>query len=190
MRRLSWAALFVVSTVGAVLAACGETDYTEGFYDKRYGQPDSLRGASPPEPYNTNNPTGDAGGGGTGGLCNGKGPIDGGPCSVSFKTQLMPLFVEKCASPSCHGAPAGAKPQVDRENADKTYQNFISQKPITGKPYVDPCTLDKTASSITCNLAATNSCGNAMPLGAAGSLGTQPIYTLTDTWLACGAPNN
>jgi hypothetical protein len=29
-----------------------------------------------------------------------------------------------------------------------------------------------------------------MPLGAAGSLGTQPIYTLTDTWLACGAPNN
>lgn len=168
----------------AAVIACGETDYTAGVYDKRYSNPPTSD--DPPEPFTAG---GGGGGGADGGLCDGAGPIDGGPCTVSFKTDLMPLLISSCGSATCHGVPAGAKPLMDRESGDKTYDNFLAQKPITNKPYIDVCSTDKTKSGISCNLAATP-CGNGMPYGAAGSLATSDLVTKIDTWLACGAPRN
>lgn len=188
MKRLTWALVLSMTTATFLVIACGETDYTAGVYDKRYGQPESLRSATPPGPFGG----AAAGEGGTSDptkVCSGAGPIDGGPCTVSFKTTLLPLFIQNCGSPSCHGVPAGAKPQMDPANPNTTYANFVAQQAITGKPYVNPCTLDKTASSIVCNMAMAP-CGTGMPLPAPGSFATQAISTQTDTWLACGAPNN
>ncbi len=193
MKRLTWALLFgIACATTTAVVACGETDYTAGVYDKRYGQPDSLRGASPPEGYNSASDGGDAAtGGNPSALCQGKGPVDGGTCSVSFKTTLLPLYIASCGSVSCHGVPNGAKPQMDPASPDITWANFVSQKPITGKPYVNPCSTDKTSASIVCNMAAAGaSCGTGMPLSSPGSLATMPIVTQTDTWLACGSPNN
>ncbi len=181
-------ALLMVSTGVAAIVACGETDYTAGKYDKRYAGPEALSGKIPPEQID---PAGVGGGdgGAEAGLCNGAGPIDGGPCTVSFKDTLMPLLITACGSATCHGVPAGAKPQMDRASAAVTYANFLAQKPIDSKPYIDVCSTDKAKSGLACNIAATP-CGNGMPYGAAGSIATSPLATQIDTWLACGAPNN
>jgi hypothetical protein len=191
MKRLTWALLFGIAfaTTTAVVA-CGETDYTAGVYDKRYGQPGP--GWKVPDYYDPTNDGGDAAtGGNPAKLCDGKGPVDGGACTVSFKTTLMPLYIAGCGSATCHGVPNGAKPQMDPASPDITWANFAAQKPITNKPYINPCSTDKTSASIVCNMAAVGaSCGTGMPLAAPGSLATQPIVTQTDTWLACGSPNN
>ncbi len=190
MKRFTSSLIFVVTTAAAAVIACGETDYTAGVYDKRYGPPEALRAVDPPSAYNNSFDGGDAAAAGNPAtICDGGGPIDGGPCAVSFKTTLMPLFITNCGSASCHSAATGVKPKMDPANPDVTWANFVAQQPITGKRYINPCSTDKTASSIVCNMAATP-CGTGMPLPAPGSFAAQPIATQTDIWLACGSPNN
>ncbi len=180
--------LVLVALVGVALA-CGETDYTKGEYDKKYADPDSLRGDFPPDPYNPALDGGDAGAT-VSTLCEG-GTIDAAACTVSFKTDLMPKLIQECGA--CHTA-TGTAPRMDNTSPQATYDNFLLQgrtKPINGKPYINPCSTDKSASTIVCNIAATNPCGNAMPQLTPGVLSKAPtLPTLLDTWLACGSPNN
>jgi len=173
--------------VGAGIA-CGETDYTAGVYDKKYGRPEGVTSAAP-EPTVVGGSVISGEGGTVGGKCDGGEPPEAGACSVSFANDIMPKLIESCGSATCHATPAGAAPQMDRASAVNTYANFIKQKAIGGKPYIDICTTDKTASGIACNIAGTP-CGTGMPLGGAGSLATSPLATSIDTWLTCGAPNN
>ena len=182
-------ALAGVALVGVALA-CGETDYTKGEYDKKYADPDSLRGDYPPDPYNPALDGGDAGTS-VAALCDGGGPIDGGACTVSFKNDLMPKLIKECGA--CHTA-TGTAPRMDNANAAATYENFLLQgrtKPINGKPYINPCSTDKATSTIACNIAATNPCGLAMPQLTPGVLSKEPtLAAQLDTWLGCGSPNN
>ena len=184
-----WTVWLVLGSVFGVVVACGETDYTKGVYDKKYATPDSLRNANAPDPYN---PALDGGEAGTTGaaLCDGKGPIDGGACTVSFKTDILPKLVTDCGA--CHTATGGITPQIDNASAEKTYANFIKQgqtKPIDNKPYINPCSTDKATSTILCNMSATGTCGQGMPQGKIGQLSTDLAAKL-DTWLTCGSPNN
>ncbi len=174
-----------VACVACVALACGETDYSLGLDNKKYGNPGSLKGELPPPPFDPGNPKAVPPTPAT--LCDGGGPMDGGACSVRFSTDILPKLVAECAT--CHTATGTTLPQIDKANSSKTWENFVKQKRIENKPYINPCSTDKAAASLVCNMAATGACGNRMPYQT--TIGASPqLITAADTWLACGSPNN
>lgn len=197
MRRVALASAVVAAFVAAVTVAC-TTDYQKGLDDPNFGGPNALAGQKQPgattEVLTT--PSGSEGGapGGSTIVCVATGGtlIDGGPCPVSFKNDVLPaLGRSTCTQTACHGGPTPpSPPRIEPSDAPAMWQLFASFKMNAGGlPYINPCEKDKAKSGIACNLYATGFCGVQMPLG--GSPPTpQADIDKIEQWLACGSPNN
>ena len=189
--------LLGVSVVAASFAACG------GEVDTHYGPPSGLTGKSPPLPSGgsgdsgTGNPpvtTGD--GGKPNALCGGNGPVDGGACAVSWKTNIYAKMgavgAWKCADANCHGTFGGNPPYIMGSNSHADYVALTVAK-ITAKPYLNPCSTDPAQSTIACNVGATAPlCGlGPMPFTTNGAT---PLTAAEKadlmTWVASGSPEN
>lgn len=179
------------TTFGAALAvfAC-TTDYQKGLDDPRIGDPNTLENSQQPGPTNEATSTAKGGDGG-GPVCKQNGGTvvtDGGPCTVSFKTDVLGAFNGACTAPTCHGgANPAVPPKINPDDPSGTYATFVGFTMRGGKFYVNSCSQDDKQSGMACNLAATGACGTKMPIG-----GQIPQETITkiETWLKCGAPNN
>lgn len=187
------------STVVAVLSAC-TTDYQKGLDDVNYGPPNALAGTKTPGGSDEFVTGGDGGvvtgssSGGTQPLCqkNGGTPLgDAGTCAVSFKTDILGILGNAgCAQSSdCHGGTNPKyQPRIEPSDGPGTWAVLAGFQLSDGKPYINPCSTDKTKAGMGCNLASTGVCGTKMPLGgtpvAAGDLAK------IETWLGCGSPNN
>jgi|GEM_PF-1245766 len=176
-------------------AAC-TTDYQQGLGDPAYGAPNALENQKPPRPT-LENATAEGGGGSSSGgnvpKCAKAGGtvVDGGPCAVSFKNDVLRIYgaaTPACGSSECHGGKTPiAQPPIDPGLPDDTYAALEGFQ-AAGKPYVNPCSTDPAASSMVCNLrAGAQACGSHMPKG--GQLAEADITTI-ETWVKCGAPNN
>lgn len=174
-----------VAVAGGVwgLAAC-TTDYQKGLDDPRFGGPSALLGEKAPEPPVR---------GGSNVLCVAEGAslVDGGACSVSFSKDVLGIFAEPTCgtATTCHGGSNPAnQPRVAPSDPAATWAIFAGFKLSNGKPYINPCSTDKAASTLVCNLAATGTCGSHMPQ--TGPQISDEDLAKIDTWLACGSPNN
>lgn len=185
-----------LAVVGAVLAvgAC-TTEYQQGKGDPPFGGPNALAGQRPPGATSDN--ATDGGGPasttpGTKPKCvTGGGTLaDAGVCAVSFSKDVLGAFgTAGCANPNCHGgATPRNEPRIEPSDGPAMWQEFQAFTITTGKPYINPCSIEDTpeASTIYCNLLAT-SCGVHMPSG--GQLPPDAV-TKIQTWVKCGAPNN
>jgi hypothetical protein len=193
-RRLSTFAC--VSAGGLALIAACTTDYQKGTEDPNFGAPNALAGQKQPGPTSAN--TSDGGGsGGGGGATNvpecvksGGALVDGGACTVSFKTDILAAFgVANCQTAgSCHGgATPPNQPRIDPGDGPGMWNEFASFKLSTGKPYINPCSTDPAQSTIACNVNLAAPCGTVMP----PAIGLPAdIVAKIDTWLKCGSPNN
>lgn len=181
----------------AVVAAC-TTDYQLGTSDPIYGAPNALENQKPPRPTLE----GTLDGGGTGSSSSGSQPacvkaggtlVDGGPCAVSFKTDILKIMgtaaapSAACSSTDCHGGKSPpAQPSIEPGSPDDTYNGFQGFT-AGGRTYISPCETDPTKTSILCNLQAA-ACGSKMPKGG-GQISAEDLKKIED-WVKCGAPNN
>lgn len=197
MRRVALASAVVASAVALVAVAC-TTDYQKGLDDPNFGDPNALAGQKQPgatsEVASVPSGEGGAGGGGSTIACVASGGtvIDGGPCAVSFKNDVLPaLGRSTCTQTSCHGgATPPTPPRIEPSDAPAMWQLFASFKMNTGNlPYINPCDKDKAKSGIACNLYAVGHCGVQMPLGGTPATPQADIDKI-EQWLACGSPNN
>jgi hypothetical protein len=197
MASTTRALLVLAAAIGgavAVLTAC-ITDYQKGLDDPNYGDPNALAGQRQPGP-SSESVGGGEGGASSGGVsnvvcvANGETLIDGGACDVSFLTDVLGAFGRSnCTSGSgCHqGANPAGLPRIETSDGPGTWAEFAAFKLSDGKPYINPCSTDKTAAGMACNLAAENGCGVHMPIG--GQLPPEDI-AIVERWLECGSPNN
>lgn len=181
-------------SVGLVFLAACTTDYQKGLGDPNFGDPNALVGKRPPGPTSDNTTV--DGGIGTASpdspLClkSGGALVDAGPCSISFKADILGDFrAATCQTVgSCHGGVSPTyPPRVDPDDGPKMWETFAAFKLTNGQPYINPCSTNPTDSAMLCNLNSKASCGEVMPLG-----NTYPAESLAkiETWLKCGAPNN
>jgi hypothetical protein len=193
MRRVFLCSAIFVFTVSLSLACT--TDYQKGTDDPNYGAPNALAGQTAPEP----------GGGpkaassdqsGAKPLCVTKGGTPVTPdanCTVKF-ADVLAVFQQKapgasaaCTDAACHGGANPPLPKIDSTNAQATYDGFAAFPLSNGSPYINPCSTDPKASTISQNLYATGSVGTKMPLGA-GQVAQTPDIDKIETWLKCGSP--
>lgn len=182
-RRLLLSAAIVSGVVSAIVLGCNLDAGTH------YGDHAGLSKENLPAP-----PIVDSGSN-LGSLCNGKGPIDAGACSVSWKTDIWPMMsspsgVWKCGDSKCHGGQVNAPYNLSSE--DNAYMSLVAWS-TNNKVYINPCTTDPDASSFLCNLSTTSACGSRMPY-TDNVLGSGPAlpadYAKLETWVKCGAPKN
>jgi hypothetical protein len=191
--------MLVVASSSLVLlavAAC-TTDYQQGKGDPAFGGPNALAGQRPPGV--SSEVASEAGGGGTDTpgakpacVAAGGTLVDAGACSVSFSKQILDSFgLANCGTTNCHGgATPRNEPGIDPGDPGATWQHLQAFTISTGKPYINPCSTDDTASSMGCNMIAegqAGACGVHMPSGA--QLPADAITNI-NTWLKCGSPNN
>jgi hypothetical protein len=116
--------------------------------------------------------------------------VDGGACSVSWSKDILTGFVAPaCATTSCHGA--SATPVINTSDPNATYTAFAQYVGSTGKPYIDPCSINPDDSEIAFNFdpaADATKKGQLMPQGSA--TGVPALVAPVTTWVKCGAPNN
>lgn len=183
----------VVIVSAAIAANACTTDYQQGLEDPNYGGPSALQGAKPPGP--TLEVTGDQ----TGEKANQPlcvklgGALLAAPpaCTVTFKTDVMgAINAGGCSSTVCHGGAAPAnQPKVDPADIKGTYDSMAAFPPRSGKPYINPCSIDPTAAVIEDNLdvnAPATDRGTVMPPG----VGLAAAIPKVVEWLKCGSPNN
>jgi hypothetical protein len=200
MRRVALASAVMASSlvVGALVMVACTTDYQKGADDPNFGGPNALAGQKQPgattEVLTTPAAGGEGGAAASTIVCVATGGtmIDAGPCPVSFKNDVLPVFGRStCIQTSCHGgATPPSPPRIEPSDAPGMWQLFASYKMNAGNlPYINPCEKDKTKAGIACNLYAQGFCGVQMPLG-----GTPPTpqadIDKIEQWLACGSPNN
>ena len=195
---------FVVFASGTLLAYACTTDYQKGADDVAYGAPNALAGQRQPGSSTDQTTGAGSSSGGEGGTTSssGGGDIacvkaggkllgDAGPCTVTFKTDVLGALGKSspaCSLPSCHGGNSPPNlPRIDPGDPGAMYTEFAAFKLSNGKPYINPCSIDPAAATIECNLQATGGCGAHMPQG--GQLDPADIAKI-DTWLKCGSPNN
>jgi hypothetical protein len=183
--------------VGVLVVAACTTDYQQGKGDPSFGGPNALAGQRPPGA--TSDVTDDAGTGTSGAVGStpkcvvaGGAVVDAGVCAVSFKTDILGAFgLANCATANCHGgAVPRNEPRIEPSDGPAMWQEFQAFTLSTGKPYINPCSIDDTTSTIGCNLIAEGqpgACGVHMPSGA--QLPADAV-TKINTWLKCGSPNN
>lgn len=170
--------------LGAAVAAgaCGAVD------EPLYGPPGGIDGRKPPPPAgfgDTAGTTGATTGGTTGAAaCVQANFVSDPNCAVKWSTDIYPKVKAAWACTGCHGTQA---PIIDGADATKAWDQLrATAAPISGgKPYVNPCSKDPTASSFVGNVK--HEVGKGMPTTA--PLGAADVDQLT-TWVACGAPNN
>jgi hypothetical protein len=192
-------ALFAAAATVAVLAAAAcTTDYQKGLDDPNFGTPNALAGQKQPA-TSTELVQGNSGGeGGTSSGGNvacvkagGQLLADAGPCTVSFKTDILGALgaaQPACTSTTCHGGQSPPNPpRIDTGDPAGMYTEFEGFKLSNGAAYINPCSTDPTKAGLECNFTTANACGSHMPQG--GQLAADAI-TKIDTWLKCGSPNN
>jgi hypothetical protein len=116
--------------------------------------------------------------------------VDGGACTVSFKTDILSAFgTANCQTAgSCHGgATPPNQPRIDPGDGPGMWTEFAAFKLSTGKPYINPCSIDPAQSTIACNVNNAAPCGTVMPPGVGLPA---DVVAKIDTWLKCGSPNN
>lgn len=199
MRFRAFLALATTSVAGLAAVVACTTDYQKGEGDPAYGAPNALENQKPPRPT-LESVGGEGGAGSTSGSSStpkcvqgGGKLVDGGPCAVSFKNDVLRIFgtaaapSQACNVTDCHGGKTPpAQPAIEPATPEETYNAFQAFT-AAGKPYINPCSTDPTASSIHCNVAAT-ACGSKMPKGG-GQIAADDL-TKIETWVKCGAPNN
>jgi hypothetical protein len=191
MRRHSFLASSTFLAVAAAIVIACTTDYQKGLEDPRYGVPNALAGYQQPGPSSAKG--GNSGGDGPGTpecVKAGGALVDGGPCTVSFKDVILPAFqAANCQTAgSCHGGESPPnQPRIDPADGPGMWAEFAAFKLSNGKVYINPCSTDPTASTISCNVNKAASCGSVMPPGLGLSA---DVVGKIDTWLKCGAPNN
>lgn len=173
------AVLLALSALSAAAVHCSEPE------PPRLGSPNALEGKEHPRPSSADEKSP------TEGICGGgKGAIDGGPCAVSFKADIVPLLTGAawgCATSTCHG---GTTPPKIPPGDDKGIWDSLRRESTAGKPYIDPCSIDPAASSFECNLKPTGAaCGTKMPIGS-GVQPTDAELKKVRDWLVCGSPFN
>ena len=195
--RLGTLISILTGLASAALAASACTsDYQKRMDDPKYGIPNALANERQPGPSSEET----KGQGGDGGSSSGGTPacvaaggtlIDGGPCAVSFKTDVLGAIgaaTPACTLASCHGGVTPPNPpRVDPGLPAEMYAEWSKFKMSDGKPYINPCSTDDKAAGLACNVAATGGCGSHMPQG--GQM-AQDAITKLETWLKCGSPNN
>jgi hypothetical protein len=189
MQRRHLAYVVCVASTVVSLIAC-TTDYQMGLEDPKFGAPNALAGQRQPGPTSEESST--DGTGTTTPECvrAGSAVIDGGvACAVSFKTDILGAFRSaNCQTAgSCHGGTS--PPNLPRIEPDDPgmWAEFARFKLTNGTPYINPCTKDKTKSSIACNVNKATPCGSIMPPGVGLPA---DVVTKIETWLECGSPNN
>jgi hypothetical protein len=108
---------------------------------------------------------------------------------------MGPTGAWSCSNESCHGpsTPGGAStnaPTIDANDAHAAYVALTSFS-LNSAPYINACSTDPNASSITCNF--NGSCPPTMPQSDGPIVSSPPSEaSLRDlnTWLKCGAPFN
>lgn len=180
MRRVLAFGVVVAASVGAVLVACDLE------VDTKYGPHSGLQKSNLPTA-----PPSDAAIGADGGLACGK-PVDAGPCTVSYATDIWPKMqgTWHCSDAKCHGGTSVAPNNLD--SADDAYNALLNYM-ISGKPYFNPCSTDPDASSFVCNVS-NPACGLAQMPFPDNTLGSGPMsgsdLSAVTTWVQCGAPKN
>lgn len=179
--------------VGALVVGACTTDYQAGKGDPAFGGPNALAGKRPPGATIDN----EADGGSTAVpgskpkcVTAGQTLADGGTCAVSFAKDILGAFgTADCSNPNCHGgAVPRNEPRIEPSDGPAMWQEFQAFTISTGKPYINPCSTDDTASAMHCNvLAAPGTCGVHMP--STGQLPDDAVAKIL-TWVKCGAPNN
>jgi hypothetical protein len=197
MRRVALASAVIASCAALIAMAC-TTDYQLGKDDPNFGDPNALAGQKQPgattEVATVPGAEGGTSGGGSTIVCVAAGGtvIDGGPCAVSFKNDILPIFGRStCVQTSCHGgATPPSPPRIEPSDAPAMWQLFASFKMNTGNlAYINPCDKDKTKAGMACNLYAVGACGVPMPLGGTPATPQADIDKI-EQWLGCGSPNN
>lgn len=187
-----------VFTLGALLASACTTDYQQGKGDPNFGGPNALAGQRPPGATSDNLTDGgvasSSGAVGSKPRCVTAGGMqaDGGACTVSFAKDVLAEFGKAdCANPNCHGgATPRNEPRIEPSDGPAMWQEFQNFTLSTGKPYINPCSIDEKLSQMGCNLYAAGqvgACGVHMP--STGQLPPDAIIKI-ETWLKCGSPNN
>lgn len=184
--------ILLTACASALAASACTTDYQLGLEDPKYGAPNSLADQKQPGPSSEVGSSGSSGAATTPECVKSGGQLigDGGTCTVSFKTDILPAFkAASCQTAgSCHGGTTPPnQPRIDPDDADGMWNGFAAFKLSNGKVYINPCSTDPTASTIACNVNKTAPCGSVMPPGA--GLGAD-VVTKIETWLKCGSPNN
>lgn len=170
----------VAASVGAFVVACDLEVDTK--YGPHSGLSKNNLPTAPPAEGGTS--------GGDGGFACGT-PVDAGACSVSYMNDIWSKMsgTWHCSDAKCHGG-TSYQPQLD--SADNAYANMMAYK-IGGKPYINPCSTDPTASTFVCNVSNPN-CGSGQMPFPDNTLGSGPLsgsdLTLVTTWVQCGAPKN
>lgn len=190
-RQLLAYSTFAVVTTSLVFVAC-TTDYQMGLEDPKFGAPNALAGQKQPGPSSATGTDDGKPGGGSSPECvkAGGALVDGGPCTVSFKTDILGAFkAANCQTAgSCHGgATPPNQPRINPDDAPTTWNDFAAFKLSNGTAYINPCSTDPTKSTIACNVNKTAPCGSVMPPGLGLSA---DVVTKIETWLKCGSPNN
>jgi len=180
--RLVAFGLVVAAAAGAVFLACDLEP------DTHYGPHAGLNKSNLPTPPPPDGSTT----GGDGGVACGT-PVDAGPCSVSFQTDIWGKMSTTwhCSDAKCHGG-TSYQPQLD--TSDDAYNNMMNYKVGGTRPYINPCSTDPDASAFVCNVATSGFCGSAEMPFPDNTLGSGPMsgsdQQLVQTWVQCGAPKN
>ena len=107
--RWGLAAVSACSLVVGAVAGCNIEA------DTKFGNHSGLLKENLPTP-----PAAGDGGDAGGALCNGNGPIDGGACAVSWKTDIWPKMSSSgawaCANNKCHGGTANDPSGIDGQD--------------------------------------------------------------------------
>ncbi len=185
-RGMHWRVILALGVLAAAMLPLSAACSLES--DSKFGNPSGLSHANLPSPAAAEGGAAPS----TGSLCDGGGPVDGGPCQISFAKDIWPMMsaagVWACADSNCHGGTA-LNPFIN--DAPSAYANLVAYK-IGGKAYINPCSTDPKQSTFVCNLQGT--CGQqAMPIP--DNTKNRPLAIATDigkvnTWLQCGAPFN
>jgi hypothetical protein len=214
--RVAVLALGAAVIGGLVVGACGgESDTTfgppNGLVNQRPPAPGTATGSSSGSSSggSSGSSSGSSSGGSSGASSSGgssgsssggadggsSGGTDGGTttqsCTVSWKTQVFPLFESTgggtCGTSACHGG-ASAPTILDNDPAT-TYTN-LSKYSINGKTLIVPADTNPADGTLECNLGmVTPVCGLQQMPQPPGALNSAQRTTI-DTWVRCGAPNN
>ena len=179
-----------------VVAAC-TTDYQQGKGDPPFGGPNALAGQRPPGATIDVTNEGGAGTSGSVGskpkcVAAGGALADAGTCAVSFSKDILGAFgLANCATANCHGgAVPRNEPRIEPSDGPGMWQEFQAFTISTGKPYINPCSIDDTKSALGCNLLADPAaCGGGVHMPSGAQLPADAVAKV-NTWLKCGAPNN
>ncbi len=196
--RPSMIAMASVTSGILVVAAC-TTDYQQGKGDPNYGGPNALAGQRPPGATSDN--VGDGGAASSSGSVPGAKPkcvaaggalVEAGACAVSFSKDILGAFgLASCSTANCHGGITPRnEPRIEPSEGAAMWQEFQALTISTGKPYIDPCTIDDKASAMGCNLLADPSpCMGGVHMPSGAQLPPDAVAKV-NTWLKCGSPNN